>query len=427
MPISKEENKARVKASREALIARIGKDEYLRQENEKRKARRLRQRARTASASTSVAPAPVPVPFTPPTVAIERSVPVNVAFIPPKVQLEKTVPINMPTLDQKEQKEEKEEKEGKEEKTDTCEALFEKVYQAKVAYYSNLLIPRKIKKDSVFQQFTKIVNLHRKIFGTLTDCNNLNFLKDTDKVIAFINKQYKTPNSRNSQIQAIASILQVLPEYKDEYMFYSKFSTDKRKEINKEAEKNLKTAKESANILAWGTLKDLYKNENMIPEHRALIALYTLIPPRRIQDMQLLTISDTEVNANDNLNYLVVKRGIPTKLIFNEYKTKQIYGVQSFDIAKDLADVLKPYIKDKKPGDPVFKTKNNKHIRNFSEYLTNVFKKYTGKNISVNLIRHAFVSAFLKKNTSIAEKKEISIKMAHSITTQGFYNRIDLE
>ena len=58
----------------------------------------------------------------------------------------------------------------------------------------------------------------------------------------------------------------------------------------------------------------------MIPEHRALIALYTLIPPRRIQDMQLLTITNTEVNTNPNLNYLVVKRGIPTKLIFNEYK-----------------------------------------------------------------------------------------------------------
>ena len=143
--------------------------------------------------------------------------------------------------------------------------------------------------------------------------------------------------------------------------------------------------------------------------------------------MQFLTITDTEVNPNNNLNYLVVKRGIPTKLIFNEYKTKQIYGIQSFDIERNLADVLKPYIKDKKPGDPVFNTKNNKHIKNFSEYLTNIFKKYTGKAITVNLIRHAFVSDFLKKNTSIADRKAISTKMSHSITTQGFYNRIDLE
>ena len=416
MPIDNATNRARVKASREALIARIGKDEYLRQENEKRKARRTRQRARTA------VPAPVAVPFTPPTVAIERSVPINVPFTPPTVKLEKTVPINIPTLEQKDQKEEKEQKEP-----DTCEQLFEKVYQAKIKYYANLSIPRKIKRDSVLQQFKKIVNLHRKIFGTLTDCNNLNFLKDTDKVISFVNKQYKTPNSRNSQIQAISSILQVLPQYKDEYTFYSKFSTKERQKINKEAEKNLTTAKEIPNILAWDGLKDLYKNEKMSPEHRALIGLYTLIPPRRIQDMQLLTMTDTEVNDNPNLNYLVVKRGIPTRLIFNEFKTKQTYGIQSFDIAKDLADALQPYIKDKKPGDPVFNTKNNKHIKNFSEYLTSVFKKYTGKALTVNLIRHAFVSAFLKKNTSVADRKAISNKMAHSVAVQGLYNRIDLE
>ena len=221
MPVDNETNRARVKASREALIARIGRDEYLRQENQKRKLRRERQRARTAPAPTPVSvPTPVPitsisapvsstasirvpttsVPFTPPTVAIERTVPVNTGFIAPTVTLEKTVPINVPTPEGKEEKEEKEEKE---QKTDTCEALFEQVYEAKVKYYANLLIPRKKKRDSVFQQFKKIVNLHRKRFGTLIECSNLNFLKDTQKVIDFINTHWKTPNSRNSQIQAI--------------------------------------------------------------------------------------------------------------------------------------------------------------------------------------------------------------------------------
>ena len=271
MPISKEENKARVKASREALIARIGIDAYRQQENQKRKLRRERQRARSAP-SVAPTPAPAPVrapvytsvpikvrtnniPFTPPTVALERSVAVNVSRVPPKVRLEKTVPISIPTLEEKhEQKEEKEQKT----QDDACETLFEKVYQAKVKYYDNMLIPKTIKKDSVAQQFKKITNLYKKMFQSSIDCNNLDFLKNTKKVIDFINKHYKTANSRNSQVQAIASILQVLPEYKDEYMFYSKFSTDERQKITKEAEKNLTTAKESENILAWGDLKNLH-------------------------------------------------------------------------------------------------------------------------------------------------------------------------
>ena len=89
------------------------------------------------------------------------------------------------------------------------------------------------------------------MFQSSIDCNNLDFLKNTKKVIDFINKHYKTATSRNSQVQAIASILQVLPEYKDEYTFYSKFSTKERQKITKKAEDNLITDKESPNILAW--------------------------------------------------------------------------------------------------------------------------------------------------------------------------------
>ena len=156
-----------------------------------------------------------------------------------------------------------------------------------------------------------------------------------------------------------------------------------------------------------------------------MIGLYILIPPRRIEDIQWLTVTDTEVNTD--LNYIVVKRGVPTKLIFNKYKTASTYGIQEFDISKDLADVLTPHIKDKKSGDPVFPSKTNGYIRNFSEYLAKIFKRHTGKLISVNLLRHAFVTDYLKTDLSIASRKDISNKMGHSVAVQGLYNRIDLD
>ena len=393
--VSNELNKARVKASREALIARIGIEEYRRQENLKRKARRSRAARETLSDEFKSAP------------VIEPLVP-SVPFTIPVVQLEKNVPITVPI-------------------DDKCKGFIEKIFLEKQKYYSKLSPPRTIKKSSVVQQFNRVSNMYKNMFKVSMNCSDLEWLRDTDRVVGFVNGYFRSPNSRVSNISAIASILQVMPEYEAEYEVYSKLLLEEKREILKNAEENKTTPKEQKNILSWDKLKDLYKNENMSPEHRALIALYTLIPPRRIQDMQLLTITNTEVNNNPNLNYIVVKRGIPTKLIFNEYKTRQTYGVQSFDMTKDLANALKPYIRDKKVGDPIFPNKDNKYIKNFSEYLTSIFKKYTGKNISVNLIRHAFVSDYLKKNTSIAEKKEISNKMSHSITSQGFYNRIDLE
>ena len=409
--VSNELNRARVKASREALIARIGIDEYRRQESAKRKNRRLRASARSAPAIIPD-PAPVPTPNL-------RLAPMP--FIPTIVQLEKTVPVIVQT----------------DVGVDRCEKLVDHIFKEKEKYYSTVNPRRTIKRSTVVQQFNKVSNIYKNMFKVSIDCSDLSFLKDTTKVVGFVNGHFKSPNSRVSNISAIASILQVLPDYKAEYGVYSRLVSDLQREIMKKEEENTTTQKESKNILSWDKLKDLTKKEGLSVEDRALIGLYTLIPPRRIEEIQFLTITDTEVNTQPNvplgsdLNYLVVKPnvplgGIPTKLIFNRYKTASTYGIQEFEIAEDLADVLKPHIKGKKTGDPVFPSKTGGYIRNFSEYLAKILKRHTGKSISVNLLRHAFVTDYLDSDLSIASKKEMSNRMAHSITTQGFYNRVDL-
>jgi len=93
-----------------------------------------------------------------------------------------------------------------------------------------------------------------------------------------------------------------------------------------------------------------------------------------------------------------------------------------------LAIKLKAYISETglTSGDYLFgKTKDAPYV-SFSTYVSKIFKKYTDKNLSVNLIRHSFVSSFLrKKNLSISDKKEVSAKMAHSLQMQEKYNRVD--
>ncbi len=317
---------------------------------------------------------------------------------------------------------------AKSRKAENCDDLLKQVFQAKSEYLASQNPPKTIKKSSVSQQLTKVVNLYKKMTGSSADCTDFEFLRDTDKIINFINTNWKTPNSRNSQIQAISSILQALGGYDREYKFYSKYSTDKRKEINKTANENELTEKEAKNILPWNDIKDLYKQVADKP-NKALIALYTLMPPRRVEDISLLTIIDDEKANPSNLNYLVIdKNKKPLKIVYLRYKTDKTYGRQNIKIPAKLSSILQDYINTYaiKLGNPLFPTANNGYYKNFSEIVSNTFKKYTGKGITANLLRHSFISDFLSKKRTIAKKKEIAWLMGHNINSQGQYDRIDL-
>ena len=76
-------------------------------------------------------------------------------------------------------------------------------------------------------------------------------------------------------------------------------------------------------------------------------------------------------------------------------------------------------------GDFLFGKSKTSPYKSFSSYVTKVFKKYTGKSLSVNLLRHSFISWYLKKTHSLAEQKVVANKMGHSVMMQLKYNRLD--
>ena len=142
-------------------------------------------------------------------------------------------------------------------KVENCNDLLEQVFKAKTIYLANLTPPRTIKKESVSQQLNKVKILHKKMMKTTTDCSDFSFLRDTEAVIEFINKDWKTDDSRNSQLQAISSILQAYGGYEKEYTIYSKYSSSKRIKINDKKGNNLLTETEKLNILPWKTIENL--------------------------------------------------------------------------------------------------------------------------------------------------------------------------
>jgi hypothetical protein len=174
---------------------------------------------------------------------------------------------------------------------------------------------------------------------------------------------------------------------------------------------------------------NLNKNKELTDKEAALIAIYTMIPPRRLE-YRIMKLTHTLEDLDNTYNYLYINtRGTPKMLIFNEYKTASTFGIQQFPVPRNLATKLKTYIESSGlvNGNFLFGKTHTKPYVSFSSEVTGVFLKHTGKSISVNLLRHSYISSYLKrKHLSITDKTEIGAKMAHSITIQARYNRIDL-
>jgi len=254
------------------------------------------------------------------------------------------------------------------------------------------------------------------------------WVKDTIDVSKFIDKSdvWKSDESKIQQFQSVASILKVIKDYDKEYKFYSRRSIEMRTKKTTTDDDNLLTEREEENMIPW---KDIKKIQPKNIRDAALIGIYTLIPPRRL-DYRVLRITDHDTGLDDDFNYVVLnKRNNPTKLIFTNYKTSSTFGKQEFPVPRALASVLKTYIEGNgfAINDYLFGKSPTEPYKSFSTQVSNVFKKYTSKNISVNMLRHSYITWFLqKKNLSLTDKKIVAKSMAHSINMQDKYNRVNM-
>jgi hypothetical protein len=290
--------------------------------------------------------------------------------------------------------------------------LINHIYAAKLKAAN--LKGQSIKKSSVVQQMRKVINLHKKIVGS--PMINFNWVRDV-KVLKFINDNFNTPLSRNAQIQALASVLSVLPEYKKTYMIYSKNSTKGSQNIKRSRENNKLNERES-DFMEWGDLQKIQKKARSNRD-KALLGLYIggYLPPRRVEDVSLIkyTVCDT-----DNVNNWLVVGESGAHIIYNIYKNSKTYGQQVFEVPGELLNKLKSHIKTskKKEGDLLFDSGN------FSRDISNLFYKLADVHITVNIMRHSYISDFLKTNPSTKKKREVAYFMGHGKEIQETYNRI---
>jgi hypothetical protein len=129
-------------------------------------------------------------------------------------------------------------------------------------------------------------------------------------------------------------------------------------------------------------------------------------------------------------NYVIIENEIPILFVFLRHKTQKSQPEPKITIPTDLATILNTYINSNNmvKNDFLFGKASTDHKEHYSqskftEKLQKTFLKYAGKKISVNLIRASKSTHLDNQAISLAERKQISQQMGHSLHTNMQYSK----
>lgn len=284
-------------------------------------------------------------------------------------------------------------------------------------------------KPDLSDNSTKVYTTTLATLGNALGWTNPNFFTTKFKdVLAYLKTQ---PPRRAKQLtSALISYVKekkALKAYKDFILEVA--------EINRQNdEKQEKTPAQEENWESWADIMKTYEQlkkeayplfskEKPTPANiktmrdLVILAFYTLIPPRRIQDYIDFKIKD--INKEKD-NYWDKEKH---ELVFNSYKTAKNYGQQRVDAPKELEDIFERWI-------PI--------AEEFSDYilfngygekmaqpvLTKTINNIFGKKISASMLRHIYISdVVLKDQPKLSDLKQVASDMGQSVAQQQLYKK----
>ena len=306
---------------------------------------------------------------------------------------------------------------------------------------------RNIKENSLKAYIISITKLFKSVSDG-KDFKNLDFLKDIDKVKNTLEK-FKLSTQKNYLAAVIVSLdaMNVKEKYDKLIKDYKELLETTQGKYVKDHENGEKSESQKKN---WTTMKelkkvmnkiyrdlmerDLFKKDELNKKQMLLLQQYIIAnlflspdnPPTRLDyaPMEIIknedfTKLDTEEQKKNN--YLVIKSRNNKFFSFNEYKTSGKYGQNNIKIGKKLNSVLNIWFKYNKSDSLLLNTKLEPMSANgLGKEIKKIFSPL-GKNISVNMLRHIFISE--KYPNQDTEKEDDGKKMMHSTGMQSKYSK----
>jgi len=190
-----------------------------------------------------------------------------------------------------------------------------------------------------------------------------------------------------------------------------------------------KSIKEQQGWVDWTTVirrqQELGRDEYGSDRH-LILSLYSLIPPARL-DYNDVQIFSREPEKELTCNYLVVHSPNSMDLYLNSYKTAAKYGMYKKHLPLALCNVIN-YSLEKAPRQYLISQKRDRtkpmaNKSTFQKYLSSILKTVFNKPVTVNILRHSFISSIDYNSNTPRDLLAYAKDMHHSIEQQLFYRR----
>jgi hypothetical protein len=256
------------------------------------------------------------------------------------------------------------------------------------------------------------------------------FVVHKDKVMKYLMEF--PPASRKTKTSAIIVLLKSYDVKGSDIKDYVMLMTKDIKECEEKSLEQKKTEKEKDNWITYDELMALYRKKmNEIKTlwtdkdsydkiQDAVILAVVVHNPRRIMDWIEMKISGSINKDDDNYILNLNSRTKPAQWCFNKYKTAKVYHEQCIDINKEILPLIKKWIKY---NDHDYLFTNDGEQFNQVQFTRRLNSIFGGKNISVNIIRHAVNTHFYADTPALKKMAEHAEEMGHSIETALKYVR----
>ena len=256
--------------------------------------------------------------------------------------------------------------------------------------------------------------------------NILNEMSYLDyKFIERLKNDFPNASTFKTYITPIVKLLSYADsvKYNKLYKYYASYMIESNNKYEKERNDNFISEENVNKIITDFSNETLLENAEKLNDitERVIYAIYTFIPPRRLEYANMYIINKSK-KINNKDNYLVIYRNTPVKFIFQDYKTNRTFGKQEYDIPEELAKIIKKYIyKNKlKTGDKLLPY-NEKYL---SEVIGKIFNKVYGEKINLNYIRKSYATYINEMKISNNERELLALAMGHSLDQSMRYKKI---
>lgn len=261
----------------------------------------------------------------------------------------------------------------------------------------------------------------------------LNYLFDRTNVDGLLDllNSFDNINSRITYFTAVIGANKHSPTFSRAIESHFKSINEAYMELLSENKENLKTeVKSEREKAAWVDWKNILAETPKAPkagdsmtQEQVLLAIYTLIPPVRL-DYHALSI--VQYPATTQGNYLQIQNKNKMSLILTEYKTSETYGATTIALPVRLCKIINSYLETMPKKKFLFSPKGSidksfKSAESFGAYLRDTLKTIFEKPLTIDILRHSYITWLKRNDVSLAKKKKSAKIMGHSLEMQEAY------